>query len=212
MLKRCLWSAGVLAVATVLLLPQVSDAQRRGLFRRGANSYGTGGNYYGNYGMGSYGYGYGQPYQGAWGNGWVVPGQGMNGYGAPMMYNQPSVFNGSTQSYQSFYPPNMALQTSPNEARLMVLVPDPNAQVYVDGHQTQQRGTQREFVSEMSPGSSGTYHVKVRWNQDGRTREQTRDVRVRAGARQVLDFNQSQGSGSSAQGVNPRTHDDPDRQ
>jgi uncharacterized protein (TIGR03000 family) len=209
MLKRCLWSAGVLAVATVLLLPQVSEAQRRGLFRRGSNNYGTGYNNYGNYGMAPYGYGYGQPYQG----GWVTPGYGWNGSGVPMTSGMPSVFSGPTQSYQSFYPPNMIPQTSPNEARVLVRVSDPNAQVIVDGHQTQQRGTEREFVTDMSPGSSGTYHIKVRWNQDGRQREQTRDVPVRAGAQQVVDFTQAQGSGSRPEGLKRPQDDDlnPDR-
>lgn len=206
MLKRCLWSAGVLAVATVLLQPQTSEAQRRmGLFRGSRGNSGMSSGSYSNngmgYGYGNYGtgYGYGQPYQGAWG----APVYGANGYGAPLNGNLPSVFGGPTQSYQSFYPPTGMVQSNPNEARVVVLVPDPNAQVFVDGRQTRQMGSEREFVTEMDPGTRGTYRIKARWTQNGQTREQTRTVPVQPGARQVVNFSQPQGPGVSPQGTTP---------
>jgi uncharacterized protein (TIGR03000 family) len=166
MSKRFVRGAGVmaLAVAAMLLLPQVSEAQRRARGNRGNAGWG-----YGNYGYGGYGY----------------PGYGQGTY----FGNTP----GGMQSYQSMYPPQLGMQGSPNETRLLVRVPDPNAQVIIDGNQTRQTGSDREFVSEMQPGSSGTYQVRVRWTENGRTREQTRDVPVRPGQRQVVDFTQTQG-------------------
>jgi hypothetical protein len=50
----------------------------------------------------------------------------------------------------------------------------------------------------MQPGTSGTYHIQVRWTANGQQREETRDVRVRAGQQQVVDL--SQGTGTTGSG------------
>jgi uncharacterized protein (TIGR03000 family) len=188
-----------LAVAAVLLLPQVSEAQRRYRGYRGnAVNRGWG---YGTYGYGGYGgyrgYGIGNPGYGGYGLGGGYMGAYSPGNGGMYFSNTPGM-----QSYQSFYPPQLGMQGSPNEVRLVVRVPDPNAQVIIDGNPTRQTGLEREFVSEMQPGSSGTYQVKVRWTENGRTREQTRNVPVRPGQQQVVNITQAQG------GSNPDTTDD----
>jgi uncharacterized protein (TIGR03000 family) len=171
MLKRFRWGATVLlmAGAALLLQPQVSEAQRRG-----------GG---GNRGGGGYRSG-GGVYRG-----------GGGGYRGD--YNYAPTYSG-TQSYQSFYPPESTTDTSPNAVHMLVVVPDPNAQVFIDGNPTQQTGNEREFVTDMAPGTTGTYHVKARWTESGRTREEVRNVNVRPGAWRVVDFTQSQGTANSA--------------
>lgn len=219
MVKRFWWGAGVLLVAgaAVLLLPQTSEAQRRGFGGFGGlGNWGTGSSgFYGfGTGLGGFGapslgygfpgsnYGYGWNNYGGYGLGNFGYGMGYGGYGnwnyAPgYTYTYPGYTYGNgmrLQSNQAFYPPQAASQSSPNEVHLMVVVPKSDAQIFIDGRQTQQRGFEREFVSEMKPGSSGTYHIKARWNQSGQTHEETRDVRVRPGQWQVVDFNQSLGT------------------
>jgi len=212
MSKRFVRGAGVLAVAAVLLLPQVSQAQRRGGLLGGGYRGGYGGGYggmgYGSPGYGGWGYGtpgYGGYYGNNLGYGMMGPGYNYGGYG----FGRP-VYNGMNnwgpnyavnpdmaQPYQSFYPPETGSQSSPNETRVRVRVPDPNAKVFFDGTPTRQTGAEREFVTEMQPGSTGTYQIKARWTDDGQPREETRNVQVRPGQTQVVDFTRPQG------GANP---------
>ncbi len=64
-----------------------------------------------------------------------------------------------------------------------------NAEIWFDGAKTKQTGPSREFVSTpLAPDRSYTYHLRVRWTEDGRTIERTRRVPVRAGDRIRLDF------------------------
>jgi uncharacterized protein (TIGR03000 family) len=207
MLKRYVWGAGVLAVLAVLLLPQVSEAQRRGLFGRNRANYGGWG--YGGYGYGGYG-GYGYPGYGGYapGLGYGTTGYGMATYGPALAGT--TYGPGTLQSYQSFYPPQGGSADQASTTRILVLVPDPNARVLIDGNQTQQTGTQREYVTDMQPGTSGTYHITVRWTANGQQREEMRDVRVRAGQRQVVDLSQATGTtgsgtrqGARPEGANP---------
>ena len=215
MLKRFVWGAGVLAVAAVLLLPQVSHAQRRGFFGGGyRGGYGGG---YGNWGYG--GGGYGMPgYRGYYGSnlGYGLVGPGYSyGFGGPIYSGMNSLYGGPVysgmnywgsnyavnpgvaQQYQSFYPPETGSQSAANEARVRVLVPDPSAKVLIDGNSTRQSGREREFVTEMQPGSTGTYHIQARWTENGQPREETRDVQVQPGRTQFVDFTRPQG------GANP---------
>jgi uncharacterized protein (TIGR03000 family) len=46
----------------------------------------------------------------------------------------------------------------------------------------------RSFSSPPLTGDGGTYTVRVRWTQGGRTVEQTRTIRVEAGQRISVDF------------------------
>ena len=211
MLKRYVWGAGVLAVLAVLLLPQVSEAQRRGIFGRNRANYGGWG--YGGYGYGGYG-GYG--YQGygtyapglGYGLSYGTTGYGMTTYGPALAGT--TYGPGPLQSSQSFYPPQGGTADQAGTTRILVTVPDPNARVLIDGNQTQQTGTQRVFVTDMQPGTSGTYHIQVRWTANGQQREETRDVRVRAGQQQVVDLSQATGTtgsgnrqGERPEGANP---------
>jgi uncharacterized protein (TIGR03000 family) len=180
MLKRYVWGAGVLAVLAVLLLPQVSEAQRRGRLGRGYRD----------------GYGYGYAYRGYGGFYGYAPGYGGFGYGGPNYALAPGV----NPSYQSFYPPTTGTQGSSNETRIKVLLPDPSARVIIDGNPTRQTGTEREFVTELQPGTSGTYQITARWTENGETREVTRDVPVRPGQWQVVDFNRPQTGGNTNTG------------
>jgi uncharacterized protein (TIGR03000 family) len=202
MWKRFVWGASVLALAgaAVLLQPQVSEAQRRGLLRgsRGNSGYGGWGYGYGGYGA------YGGP-----GYGYPGYGTGTSGYGyGGMNYGYGP---GMPQSSQSFYPPQNGSADSPNAVHIKVVVPDPNTQVLIDGSPTKQTGNEREFVTEMKPGTSGTYDIKARWTANGQPREEVRNVSVQPGAWRVVDFTRSQGSNPGATNrvpPPPKTDDD----
>jgi uncharacterized protein (TIGR03000 family) len=77
-------------------------------------------------------------------------------------------------------------------ARVKVTLPDAGAQVWFEGQLTQQRGTQRGFVSpRLGPGQEYVYDVRARWTENGRAVEQTRTVRVRADGVATVDFTAS---------------------
>jgi len=168
---------------------------------------------YGRYGYGGYG-GYGGSY-GGYGGSYGYPSYGYSSYYAAPGYSYGSTYSpavspysGTTQASQSFYPSSTSGNIVPaggvpslrsNQVRVLVVVPNPNAQVLFDGNPTRQRGTEREFVTEMAPGTKGTYQVTARWTENGQMHEETRNVRVRAGQGRVVDFNQSLGTAS----INP---------
>jgi uncharacterized protein (TIGR03000 family) len=247
MLRRSLWSVGVLAIAAaaLLLTPQISEAQRRGGWGGWGGGWGGyrggwGGNYgygypgyWGGYGLGGYRtYGYGYPSYG-YSSGYYYPSYGYSsGYYYPSYsaYSYPvydynfspsytyspnvSASRVAPAAYQSFYPPNTGYGSSvnPNETRIRVLVPNPNAEVRFNDHRTRQKGYEREFVTEMASGQKGTYRVTARWTENGKMHEETRNVRVRAGQSQVVDFNQSagttEGNRAPRQAANPAPRDD----
>ena len=160
----------------------------------------SGGRGYGGYG--GYGGGYGGSYGGGYGgSGYYSSGYGSPAYSSGYTYSPGAyAYGGTTSSYQSFYPPETTTGSAgadPNAVHIMVVVPQDSAQVLIDGNTTRQTGHEREFVTEMSPGTTGTYHITARWNENGQPREETRDVRVRPGLWQVVDFNQSLGTASS---------------
>jgi len=107
-----------------------------------------------------------------------------NGYNA----NYNAYYNGPAGASQANVPSN-------NTVILDMRVPDPNAQVWIEGQPTQQRGTFREFESPpLAPGMNYTYHIRADWTQDGRKVEQTRNVPVQTGTRLEVDFAVQAGS------------------
>jgi uncharacterized protein (TIGR03000 family) len=73
-------------------------------------------------------------------------------------------------------------------AELTVVVPA-DAEVFVDGELTRQKGTERRFTTPpLVGGKRYTYDVRARWKEGGKPVEQTRKVPVRAGARVRVDF------------------------
>jgi len=64
-----------------------------------------------------------------------------------------------------------------------------DAELWFDGTKTRQVGAVREFKTPQLPTNrSYTYQVRVRWQEDGQAREQTRTVRVVANQRLAVDF------------------------
>jgi uncharacterized protein (TIGR03000 family) len=73
-------------------------------------------------------------------------------------------------------------------AEITILVPA-DAELFFNGAPTAQRGTERLFVTPpLEVGKKYQYDVLARWQQNGRPREQTKQVLVSAGARIRVDF------------------------
>lgn len=86
----------------------------------------------------------------------------------------------------------------PNAASIDVRLPDPNAQILVDGQPTKARGRSRTLVSpELTPGKVYVYKLTATWNQDGQRMSDERTVEVTAGKTTVVDFTQGAGAGDA---------------
>jgi len=76
---------------------------------------------------------------------------------------------------------NSAATTPDNASRLEVAVPA-DAKINIEGVDTAQSGTQREFVSPpLVPGKEYSYQIKVRWTENGKEMTRTHRVAVHAG-------------------------------
>ena len=66
-----------------------------------------------------------------------------------------------------------------------------NAEVWVEGDKTSQTGAVRHFSSPaLTPGKTFTYDLRARWTgADGKAVDRTKQVKVQAGARVGVDFN-----------------------
>jgi uncharacterized protein (TIGR03000 family) len=81
--------------------------------------------------------------------------------------------------------------TGDNKAHLVIQVPDPNAEVKVDGQKTDSNGTVRKFLSpDLSPGTY-TYDVQARWMDKGKEVKQSHSVKVEPGAESMVIFSPS---------------------
>jgi uncharacterized protein (TIGR03000 family) len=100
-----------------------------------------------------------------------------------------------TTTYSSYYSPSTAIEDTEapadDRAHLLFIVPE-NASVVVEGDTTASTGPEREFVSPpLVPGKRYVYTVRVYGTtDDGRAFDETRTIRVWAGARWRVDFTQ----------------------
>jgi len=69
-----------------------------------------------------------------------------------------------------------------------IIVPAPDAQVWVEGQEMSSTGTMRPFYSPPLEDGSYTYTFRAQWSQDGKAVDQTRQVRVHPGDRITVDF------------------------
>lgn len=73
-------------------------------------------------------------------------------------------------------------------AQLNVHVPA-DAQVWLEGNPTRQTGPNRLYVSPpLQAGHQYSYEIRARWTENGRAREETRHLTVRAGDRLDVAF------------------------
>jgi uncharacterized protein (TIGR03000 family) len=178
------------ALSAVLLLPDVCSAQR---FGRGGRFFGGGrGNYSRGYPYTYGGYGWSGPYGGATFGGYfeLMPGTTYPFNTQPYTYTSPIV-GGNVVSSQSAYPPDGRNQGTIDRTRALIDVHvPPNAQVFFDNSPTQQRGSERRFMTPpLDPNSKYTYNVEARWtDQDGQEQRENRTVRLTPGETTDVNF------------------------
>jgi uncharacterized protein (TIGR03000 family) len=204
-------AAAVCAAAALLLVPPVASAQVSVGVGRFGVSVGT--PYYGYYSPGyytsgyypsyysygyypyrsgytapAYAYGTYSPYSTWYGSTWSYPSYATTDY----YYTAPVTSSGTTYpsgtgSYYTYGAPSR--QEERDAARLNVRLPDPEADVWVEGKRTQQRGLWREFISPpLTAEKSYTYEVRARWTENGKEREATKTVAVRPNGVATVDF------------------------
>jgi uncharacterized protein (TIGR03000 family) len=195
----------MLALAACAVLASSSDAfaQRRGGgfgigigggsgyggYNRGYGfgNYGYGNGYYGN-GFGNYGYGnglYNSRYYGGYNSSPYYGGVYTQPYyGAPSYDFPPVAQNPGVNTYQSSYEP-----IQPQTARIMIMVPQPDATIWFNGAATTQQGMERVFATPPLEGNGPfSYTIRARWNENGKSVERERRINVQVGQTSNVDF------------------------
>lgn len=199
MIRRWL---GVVAVTIVLLSPSFSQAQRAVHYPYPVPQINGPYHYPYNYGytMGAYPYYYSYLYPSAETSVHYTPQYQTTyipGLGYSLRYDDTGTNNPLYNGYQGFVPTVASSRSNAptgnsladNTATLDVRVPDPAAEVWIDGHKTKQTGTARQFVSPtLTPGRTYQYVIKAEWMVGGRKVEQSQKLTVQAGQRMSIDF------------------------
>jgi uncharacterized protein (TIGR03000 family) len=106
-------------------------------------------------------------------------------YYAPYYYSTPNAYAAPRVAY---YYPEAGSPDAASAAEITVRVPA-DAELWLDGNATKQRGDTRTFVSPvLQPGRTFTYEFRARWMKDGKPVEATRTVDIRAGAKTTVDL------------------------
>ncbi len=182
---------GIAAATLLFVTVEPSYAQHRGGggggFRGGAV---RGGGYRGGGWGGGWGWGgglwLGAPYYGGY---YGYPAYDYGYYGSPSYYSTPAPYYTYQAPTAVTADPGYALTSTQqdNTAVIDVRVPA-DAQVFVDGRPTQQRGTERLFhTPPLSPGTF-TYELQATWSANGTPTTVTRQVQVQAGRHAFVNF------------------------
>jgi uncharacterized protein (TIGR03000 family) len=185
-----LCAALILAVLCLFVTPQPSQAQ---VFRDRV---------YFNVGVGQpYYYGYSPWYSSyyyprSWGFGmypyrsyYYSPAYATEYYSPPnYSYTYPNNAGYTSQPTYSTQTSDEDLAENPNAIRVRVNVPE-NARVWFENQETQQRGTDRLFVSPpLEAGKDYVYHIKAQWMENGRPVVRSKEIIVHAGDRVTIDM------------------------
>jgi uncharacterized protein (TIGR03000 family) len=194
MFRSWKWSAGlaVLTLAVVMIAATPALAIGPGVYY--VRGYGWG---YDTWGRADFNRGW----EGAWGPGpgdpgWsYITGSYTNPYNYSPGYSNSYFPNGNIPSAPYYYNPSMNIgpkaYTAPTQnpsATIDVSVPQ-NAKVWFDDAPTQQTGASRSFGSPpLSPNAIYYYTVRAQWDDNGKMKEETRRIEVRAGQTSKVDF------------------------
>jgi uncharacterized protein (TIGR03000 family) len=115
------------------------------------------------------------------------------GWGAGIYLGSPyyddSPYYNSVPGYEPLPVEPYTAPAAAQSATLTILVPAPNAEVFLSGVSMDSAGEQRTFQSPpLEVGADYQYVVKARWMEGGQMVEQTRDVPVQAGQQVTVDF------------------------
>jgi uncharacterized protein (TIGR03000 family) len=193
-------SASIAVCALALLFGSASSASAWG--RWGGWGWGGWGYPYHGWGYGYYGgwhypyYAGYYPYWGGYGGYWGYPYY----YSYAPVYSYPAYSYAQSGSYtQSNVSPasyqSTSLYTPQDNSRayLNVQVPSPDAKVWIEGQEMNQRGTRRVFHSpSLDPGYRYSYSVRAHWRENGEEKNQTKTVRVEPGKTADVSFTSQQ--------------------
>jgi len=94
----------------------------------------------------------------------------------------------SQESNSQPTPPAPSADQDTGAARIEMHVPA-GAQVWIEGKKMTSTGDVRRFVSpRLTPGQAYTYDIRVSWNENGREVRKDRQVTLRAGDQQKIEF------------------------
>jgi uncharacterized protein (TIGR03000 family) len=142
-----------------------------------------------NYGLGAYsGFATTTPVPG-----WPVgpaTGYGGTGYAAPRMRQGSSGYSYTPAVATSQFVGAVSTAQASEPATIVMKLPDPDAEVWVEGSRTNQMGTIRHFVSPaLTPGNDYVYAIRARWRDaQGAVQVQQQNVMVQAGAHVNVTF------------------------
>jgi uncharacterized protein (TIGR03000 family) len=223
-MRNRLFLSGLVAVMALALVAESADAQYRGRGWRGGRGsgwgvgindggvgvyYGSGYRdpYYGGYYGNRYSF-YGSPYWGGYSyyypgnNYYVAPSYayGNTYYSSPgMAYSSPSYAPGTVIRDDS----GVIRQTSysspgANIINLRVMVPDPNARVWIENQEMSIKGPERLFFSPpVETGKSYSYTVKASWLENGKEVNREKKLDVQPGLEYIVNFNEPASSKNS---------------
>jgi uncharacterized protein (TIGR03000 family) len=105
-----------------------------------------------------------------------------------------------TRLRQANYPPDAGIRgaayaggAGTRRAQVVVQLPRADATVWFDDVPMKQTGKVRRFFTpRLDPQGRYTYHVRVRWSENGKTRQQERDIYLQAGDVLDVDFSRPQ--------------------
>lgn len=86
-------------------------------------------------------------------------------------------------------PGAIARLQDPTTALIVVRVPTPDAELWIEGEKLVRKGLERRFLSpSLMPRRDYAYIIRVRWQQDGKVQELSRRIVVRAGGTYNVDL------------------------
>jgi uncharacterized protein (TIGR03000 family) len=85
----------------------------------------------------------------------------------------------------------MTPSVTDSTAHIQIRVPDPNADVRIDGMATSAKGMVREFQSPALAPGRYSYQVTATWNDNGRMVTKTENVSVTPGSQSTVTFSPS---------------------
>jgi uncharacterized protein (TIGR03000 family) len=88
-----------------------------------------------------------------------------------------------------------------NRARIHLVLPNAEAEAWVEGEQVSGGGTLRVFEAvDLQSGKPNLYTVTASWSQDGKVVKQERTISISPGTAAIVDFTKPAPSGSGKQG------------
>lgn len=104
---------------------------------------------------------------------------------APNSGNYTSFYSGPNPGFSAT---NSGIPASPDRVNLLITVPNPDAQVWIEGEATEQRGFQRLFTSPPLSQGKYRYHVKASWTENGQTITKEKDATCQPGQELNIAF------------------------